>query len=422
MVIRTIELLLEYIGIILCIYRIEKQKPKLDWQIVGILGLDWVIMFGQMLEDVRKWNKLLIYILLLLYMKAHFKNTWAKTLQRYGVMFVTIPTLQIIFYYGIKILFPSMLLTDYKGIVINAFSCLVLFMYKEEKIKRVITKITVRKEFIIIVLYALPIICMLYLYNQNGLVEYTLSIQFLAEIVSLSLVSVLWFSAEIQHKHEMKELQMYQLYNQAFEESIATIRKRQHEFDNHINALCCMKYTITDKDELIKEQEEYCKSILKDSDINKLLKLQSSPILIGFLYSKIEMAKEKGIVTKYDIQEVKIENGIEIYEFIELIGILFDNAVEALIFEEEKQIIFNLSREESTFTVEVANHSRIFMNSELEKFCLYGYSTKGKQRGSGLARVKEIVKKYSAIFVVENKIYEGENFLSFHITFMAKNK
>lgn len=67
--------------------------------------------------------------------------------------------------------------------------------------------------------------------------------------------------------------------------------------------------------------------------------------------------------------------------------------------------------------LEVANISKIFSNTEIEKFCSYGYSTKGDKRGVGLSRVKEITKKSNAILLIQNQRYNEENFLCFKVCF-----
>ena len=210
---------------------------------------------------------------------------------------------------------------------------------------------------------------------------------------------------------------MYELYNHAFEETIATIRMRQHEFQNHINAIKCMKYSIENQDELLIEQERYCDDVLRESSIANLLKLRMDPVLVGFLYAKITTAQDAGIQVEYEVNPIDIRGRIETYEMIELIGGLFDNAVEALKEMKTRKIMLKLVNIEKGFIVEVANISRIYSNNEIENFCSYGYSTKAKNRGIGLARIKEIIRKTRATLLIQNQSYKNENYLCFKVCF-----
>ena len=55
--------------------------------------------------------------------------------------------------------------------------------------------------------------------------------------------------------------------------------------------------------------------------------------------------------------------------------------------------------------------------SEIEKFCVRGYSTKGMNRGMGLTRVKEIVMRINATLMICNKEYIDDNYLCFEVIF-----
>ena len=254
-----------------------------------------------------------------------------------------------------------------------------------------------------------------WVYSQTGYVSIEESIRFAVETVVLNILFVLWFHAENMSKQNTKELQMYHLYNKAFEETIQMIRIRQHEFENHINAIKCMRYSINNQEELLLAQENYCNDVLRGSHIEKLLKLSMEPALIGFLYAKITTAEERGVHVEYKIEPIDLGETIKIYEMIELIGVLFDNAIEALEKNENRKIVLMLVNSRDGLMLEIANTSRIYTNNEIEKFCLAGYSTKGERRGIGLARVKEIVKKINAELLIQNQMYDDENYLAFII-------
>ena len=60
-------------------------------------------------------------------------------------------------------------------------------------------------------------------------------------------------------KRQEEELKIYKLYIHPLEELTKDIRARQHEFDNHMNAVLNMHVTIDNYDELVAAQSAYCK-------------------------------------------------------------------------------------------------------------------------------------------------------------------
>ena len=62
-------------------------------------------------------------------------------------------------------------------------------------------------------------------------------------------------------KRQEEELKIYKLYIHPLEELTKDIRARQHEFDNHMNAVLNMHVTIDNYDELVAAQSAFCKEI-----------------------------------------------------------------------------------------------------------------------------------------------------------------
>lgn len=63
----------------------------------------------------------------------------------------------------------------------------------------------------------------------------------------------------------------------------------------------------------------------------------------------------------------------------------------------------------------MANPHEKLKISELKKMFDKGVSSKGEGRGIGLYNVKQLAKKYKIDFMVENKIYEDENYICFSV-------
>ena len=416
MVIKTIELAVEYMAFVLCIYKSAKRKVKFSLWMFLPFFIEWIYVLWSDTGKISIICKLIVLVGIFLSIKIELVTTWAETIKIFVTGMLTIMSLQLLQFYLFKFGVITQFNIRYEGIIVNINICRVALLWKEKYRNILINGLSKIKSIIILILMLIRII---YLFSQNTYADLGIALQFLFETVGLSVACILWITTENEKSHKTKELQMYEIYNQAFEEAIITIRTRQHEFENHINAIKCMRYTITDCEEVLSTQEQYCEKLLQENKLNRLLKLNVEPVLIGFLYSKITSAEAKGISVKYEIQSVDIKEKIAIYEFIELIGILFDNAVEALEEKECKQIVLNLKLEnEKSFYVEIANASPIYTNSEIEKFCTYGYSTKGEKRGVGLTRVKRIAQKYNVLFQIQNCEYAEKNYLSFKLSFI----
>ncbi len=414
MIIRTMELLFEYMAIVLCIHKVAKKKVKINLWLFLPFFAECIFVVCNNMTAMPTLCRFVIFSGIFLYIRVKVVDSWKETINVCGIMMIIVMALQVLQYYILSFIVKEMFIIKFQGIIVNFNICILCLFWKEKYKNIIIVRLSKIKNAVI---FFLILVIFLYLLIQNAYLDLGIAMKFLFETIGLSIACMLWISAEKEKSYKFREVQMYEMYNQAFEEAIITIRTRQHEFENHINAIKCMKYAVADSAELLLVQEQYCEKVLKENKINKLLKLDVEPVLIGFLYSKITSAEEKGINTEYEIQSIDIKEKIAIYEFVEIIGILFDNAVEALEKRESKKIILRLSREENTFSLEIANNSPFYLNSEIEKFCSYGYSTKGEKRGVGLSRVKDIVKKYNARYQIQNCIYYEENYLSFKIRF-----
>lgn len=88
------------------------------------------------------------------------------------------------------------------------------------------------------------------------------------------------------------ELNAYKLYEESYKNLINEIRIRQHEFNNHINAIYNMSSIYRTYEELVENQKKYCEELESDNRYGQLLKLGNT-VVIGFLYGKLLEAERK---------------------------------------------------------------------------------------------------------------------------------
>ena len=193
---------------------------------------------------------------------------------------------------------------------------------------------------------------------------------------------------KIRSKEIETELKMHKLYADSFHGLIEEIRLRQHEFDNHISTIYSLHYTHHSYEALVKAQNEYSQTLIKEIRYNKLLKA-GNPMLIGFLYGKLVEAEKHDINVTYQIDIGELNVDVPIYKLIEILGNLIKNAVEAMETQEEcKALYIRVVENGIGFAMEVRNKSEFVDYSQIEAFFKKGFSKKGKNRGLGLDNIK----------------------------------
>lgn len=128
----------------------------------------------------------------------------------------------------------------------------------------------------------------------SGTFDYRVFIMFVLMVIVVIWGIVDWRSNYVLIRQKENELRLYQNYLIPLEELVKEIRAKQHEFDNHLNAILNMHLTIDNYEELVAKQSEYITEIAREDDSRKYLPLLkiSDKILAGFIYSKIVRAPE----------------------------------------------------------------------------------------------------------------------------------
>lgn len=230
-----------------------------------------------------------------------------------------------------------------------------------------------------------------------------------------------WRSHYVMIEKQEEELRMYRLYINPLEELVKEIRARQHEFDNHKNAILNMHITIDNYEELVKKQSEYIKSISEDDGrrFMPLLRI-SDKVLAGFLYSKI-VSTEDFIKTDIQVRNLEILSKVSEHSLIEVAGTLVDNAYEActkeLCTEKLPNVIMILDSKADRLIFEIKNQAKKMTLDQISHFFEKGYSTKGskERRGLGLYRAKMLIDKHRGQITVSQENIEDYNYICFKV-------
>ena len=157
------------------------------------------------------------------------------------------------------------------------------------------------------------------------------------------LLLIEWQKTKADAEKRKIQLEMNNYYYDTYKELISSIRDKQHDFKNHINAIRGMLYTTQNFYQLKKEEEEYLNDIMTEIQEIPLITMIENPLISGFISVKIQEAKSKGIEVTHYCRYPDVTIKIPEYVLIEMMGILLDNAIEATENLEHKKIKINMT-------------------------------------------------------------------------------
>lgn len=227
-------------------------------------------------------------------------------------------------------------------------------------------------------------------------------------IFTISLLYLNYQKKEIQDREiqELKDKQLTDLgrYSRHIESLYKEIRSFRHDYTNILVSL----------NEAIKEEDIVAirtiyREVIADSDrkfydgkydIASLSNIQN-PAVKSLLSSKMLEAQKKGIAISVEVDAEIEPPALELIEFITILSILLDNAIDAAEQCANGKIVFAFFQEDDRKIVVVEN-TTIEDKVSISNIFEYGHSTKGEDRGIGLANVKAILENYPKFAISTN--------------------
>lgn len=365
---------------------------------------------------------LLGYALLGIYVILKFHPGLWEFIVDFIILFSYMVAIQLFFSIPIYFMNDSDLV-DAMALIVNICSCLITVYMGRKRILWKLSGFMNRNGW---VTRGFLICCGMGIFYLVVVVKFTYSLRIMDHIifgawtVLICFLAVMWQKSRNEVEAKDREMELQKTYEDVYQNLVQSIRRRQHEFDNHIMALCGIYKTVDTIEELIRQQSLYCKDIARDNHYNKLLSA-SSPVFIGFLYSKFTLAEEKGCEVDYHINITENDSPIvPEYHIVEILGILLDNALEALEEASSRMIYVEVLGTEKDLRITVKNTSSYIPQSQIANFTRHGFSTKGEGRGIGLFSLKMIVDKFGGELAIYNEEREEENWLVFNIEITNK--
>lgn len=226
--------------------------------------------------------------------------------------------------------------------------------------------------------------------------------EFLDEIALYLVIPIVFILANLflleyeMKKNEIKKsMENYQKYSPAISKLLEDVRRRQHDFKNHLNTVYSL-VLVSDEKNLKKIVTEYMNSLNTSLEsMEKLLQIDNT-VVAAIIYNKINEAAKNNIEFKYIINgDYKFP--FKDHELSEILNNLLDNAFDTVLNSKSdfKKVFLNIGTLEENCIIEIGNTGERIEFNDIGKIFSAGYTTKeGEHRGYGLYNVKKIVESY----------------------------
>lgn len=212
---------------------------------------------------------------------------------------------------------------------------------------------------------------------------------------------------DISDKYSLSEASLKEVQN-----NVNRLMALNHE---NKNQLITIRTMVANKDkDVLKNIDAIVDEKIKD---DKELKIRTSVIsntmLGSLIYSKLLTMKEKDITHNLHISKainkshlINLGDKTNV-DICKIVGVYLDNAIEAVMEVDVKEINIDLYLEDAYFCISIANTFK--GKVDLDAITDYGYTTKSNGHGYGLSLVKEVIKDNNALSsktdIIDNKVF-----------------
>ncbi|GAB5052077.1 sensor histidine kinase [Pediococcus ethanolidurans] len=200
------------------------------------------------------------------------------------------------------------------------------------------------------------------------------------------------YAAQQNIKDEGIRNQQLHDYLASIEQQYAELRQFKHDYQN---VMLSMTELVKHDDRA--ELQEYLNELKNKKQLNESLSKVSiseldhlkNETLRGLIIQKFFEARKRGVELDLEIEQEDLLIEKQLVDIVRIVGVLLDNAIEQAEKMPDHKVSCALIKTDDTVEISVENTVTLPFN--LQKIFERGYSSKGSNRGLGLANVKELV-------------------------------
>ena len=384
------------------INRISDRKPIIDKKtILYIIGLAAIVISIHSVQYTPMYS-IIIFLLNIVVYKQIFKLEWNKAIIATSLFTIILIPADILVTTILRTLltqeqiraeiFPSIL----ANAMIATTSVLLLnIKFILKLVKKFYTNFSKKKVFSEIIFFILIIIgfgFLAYNFATYNITDQNYFANIVAVIIFIT-VDIIYIQSKNKYKTLSDEYDNLFNYVQNFEEWIEKEQLNRHEYKNQ---LAVLRSIAKDKKVINKIDEILEDNINIEGEVVSQLKDLPKGGLKGLIYYKVAIAQKKKIKLIVDIS-LKSKSYLQklsksqIKDICKLIGIYFDNAIEAAEKTKEKYVLLEIYDLSDKVNIVISNTFKESDNlgNKHEK----GITTKGEGHGYGLYFANKIVSK-----------------------------
>ncbi|MEG0775272.1 GHKL domain-containing protein [Clostridium sp.] len=340
------------------------------------------------------------YLFLLVVINLTFKKKIKYLLLEFGLVLAIFGIMQLIIIIVLRLSIPAFMASeDFIYLLIANILCMVLSFCIYKFLSYGKLMIFFKQESSKIYFFSVNLL--MYIVTAKWIWNFKRS-EFLDEISLYLIIPIVFILANLfileyhmKNNEIKKSLEDYKKYSPVISKLLEDVRRRQHDFKNHLNTVYGL-VLVSDEKNLKETITQYIDS-LNDSleNIEKVLQIDNT-VVTAIIYNKINEATKYNIEFNYTIQgDSKFP--FKDHELSEVLNNLLDNAFDAVLTSESsfKKVFLNIGYLEENCIIEIGNTGERIEFNDISKIFNAGYTTKeGENRGYGLHTVKRIVESY----------------------------
>lgn len=271
--------------------------------------------------------------------------------------------------------------------------------------------------YIILVMILMILLMTSNLYKMNSTVEYYIYLMIVVFVV-VSFVYVIYNKFQRQAMEDKYNESME--YVLRYEKIINEQGKKNHEYNNQ---LMVIKGYINKPERL----SEYLDEVIGEHKTGQNYTVKQLGFLPdggvkGLIYHKLSKMEDNNIKYYLYVDQNLKDKDIESFDLktyrdlTKLLGVFLDNAIDAALKSEEKEIEVELKDKDDCLLLTISN--TYDKNTDINKVGKSGFTTKGVGHGFGLSIVKDIAKTNSEIETFSSK--ESDKFIQTAMIYYKK--